>query len=438
MNKFKLQLKKIDFTKIKYFNTFFVAFLLALAVVITASIHARMSIDDELYITKESQSKLKRKFTESILSQEEALGKIYSDDYKYNIYIAGLNQSIGNFEKAEFYYKRAIYLAPMATYEHYLKLIALYLEYDKPQKAEEIESTVDDKSDQKLIKFKCNANILLGDYYYKHNEAKLANKKYTSANFYFNKLKRRVVRVREYIENGLLASNTKIADGFVKEQNYLEAYRYLKKAEKNAPDSILIKYKLALVLSHINPMKAIEYFDYIKVREPQNISFYLYYETLMRAAEISKIRGNMPEAKLYTYKASSAKSFYENNVVNPDVINFDFIHSKIQTSKKSDKFSLKFRVTNATSQNIYNLQMDTIFLMNGKPVAKFNQTLYDKDKMLHVGETSPVININYNAPQHYKKIEYPKVSFEIYLYKNPKYKYLFHKGDFSGSLVTEF
>jgi len=436
MNKPKF--KKPDFSRIKYLNTFMVAFFLALAVVVTASIHARMSIDDELYITKESQSKLKRKFTESILSQEEALGKIYSDDYKYNIYIAGLNQSIGNFEKAEFYYQRAIHLAPMATYEHYLKLIALYLEYEKPEKAEAIESSVDDKNDQKLIKFKCNANILMGDYYYRHLQPKLANKKYASANFYFDKLNRRVVKIREYIENGLLASNVKIADGYVNDKDFLEAYRYLKKAEKISPESILIKYKLALVLSHINPMKAVEYFDYIKGREPQKISFYLYYETLMRAAEICTIRKNMPEAKLYTYKASSVKNFYENNIINSDVIDFDFIHSKVQTSKKNDKFSLKFRVTNRTSKSIYNLQMDVIFLMNGKPVAKFNQTLYDKDKMLHVGETSPVININYVAPQHYKKVEYPNVSYEIYLYKNPKYKSLMYKGDYSKSLVTEF
>ena len=85
-----IKFKKIDFLKIKYATTFFVAFSLATLVVTVSLINARLSIEDQLYLTKETKSDFYKKFTASILSQEEFLGKLYSDDYKFNIYIGGL------------------------------------------------------------------------------------------------------------------------------------------------------------------------------------------------------------------------------------------------------------------------------------------------------------------------------------------------------------
>ena len=350
-----INLKKFDIFKIKYFTTFFFFFCLAVVVVTGIIINARLSIEDQLYITKEHKSEFYKKFTASILSQQEFLEKMYSDDYKFNIYLAGLYQTIENFEKAEFYYKRAIQLAPDATYEHYLKLIILYLEYHKPKQAEEIEESIKNRNSQRLIRFKCSANLLLADYYYRHNEPLHANKKYNIAEYFFNKLKIRKVKIREYITNGILASNVKIADNYVEQNNYYEAYRYLKRAEKAAPGDLTVKYKIALVLSYIQPVKAIEYFEFIKAKEPQLVSFYLYYETLMRAADICRTRGDLPSSKLYTYKAGSIKNFYQNNIINNDNIEFDFLQSKIQTAKKNDKFILRFRVKNISSFNISNI-----------------------------------------------------------------------------------
>ncbi len=432
-----IKFKKFDIFKIKYLTTFFTAFLLAVFTVTGIIINARLSIEDKLYITKEHKSKFYKKFTASILSQEEFLGKMYSDDYKFNIYIGGLYQTIDNFEKAEFYYKRAIQLAPDATYEHYLKLIILYLENNKPEFAESVENSIRTRSNQRFIKFKCNTNILIADYYYKHNNPLLANKKYKIAEYYFNKLNVRKVKIREYINNGILASNVKIADNFVAKKNYREAYRYLRRAEKSAPGNLTVKYKIALVLSYINPQKAVEYFEIIKNKEPQLVSFYLYYETLMRTADICRSREDIPSSKLYTYKAGSIKNFYQNNIINSDNIEFDFLQSKIQTAKKNDKFILKFRIKNISSFNISNMKMDILIYRKKHLSASYTKTFFDKAP-LKQNEISPIITVIHTGSKHYKKIAYPDISFEIYVYKNEKYKTLIYKGDFGNSLVTEF
>ena len=432
-----IKFKKFDVFKIKYFSTFLTGFCLAAVVVTAIIINARLSIDDQLYITKEHKSEFYKKFTASILSQEEFLGNMYSDDYKFNIYLGGLYQTIENFEKAEFYYKRAIKLAPDATFEHYLKLMILYLENNKPELAEEVEASIENRNTQRLIRFKCSANILLADYYYKHNEPVLANKKYHSAEYFFDKLKVRKVKIREYITNGILASNVKIADNYVTQGHYYEAYRYLKRAEKAAPGNLTVKYKLALVLSYIQPMKSIEYFEVIKAKEPQLASFYLYYETLMRAADICRVRGDIPSSKLYTYKASSIKNFYQNNIINNDNVEFDFLQSKIQTSKKFDKFILRFRIKNISNYNISNMKLDILIYRKGHLSASYTKTLFDKTP-LRQNETSPIINVIHTGTKHYKKIAYPDISFEIYIYKNEKYKTLVYKGDFGSSLISEY
>ncbi len=432
-----IKLKKLDFFKIKYFTTFLTAFLLAAVVLAGIIINARLSVDDRLYITKEHKNEFYKKFTANLLSQEEFLKNVYSNNYKFNIYIAGLYQTIENFEKAEFYYKRAIQLAPDATFEHYLKLMILYLENEKPELAEQIESSIKNRNTQRLIAFKCTANILLADYYYKHDNPSIASKKYTIAEYYFNKLKVRKVKVRKYITNGILASNVKIADKYATQSNYYEAYRYLKRAEKAAPQNLTVKYKLALILSYIHPMKAIDYFEIIKAKEPQLASFYLYYETLMRAADICRARGDLPSSKLYTYKAGSVKNFYQNNIINNDNIEFDFLQSKIQTSPKADKFILKFRIKNISSFNISNMKLDILIYRKGKLSAAYTKTLFDKAP-LHVKDTSQIINVVHTGSKHYKKIAYPDISFEIYIYKNEKYKTLVYKGNFGDSLITEF
>lgn len=415
-----------------------VSFLIALIIVVCATIYARYSIDDNLYLTKESKSKIKRKFTEQILSKEELLSKLYANSYRYNIYMGDLNKSVNHFERAEVFYKQAIKLAPFATFEHYLKLIDLYLKMGLPKKAEEVLYSITNSSDQYQIKFKCDAHILIADYYYNHNLPEQAFDNFEYARFYFDKLIKRIVKVREYIENGILSSLVKIADNYVDKQDYLSAYKKLREAEKNAPTNMVVKYKLALVLSHIDPIQAIKYFDHVKIYKPQMISFYLYYEALMRAAEICTTKGELPEAKLYTYKASSIKNFYTNNVVNSDVIDFNFIQAKIKTQPKSDKFILKFRMKNITTYNLSNVKTDIIFYKSGKPWAKFNQNLFGEKSILKPGQTSPIISVNFDAPAHYKMDTYENVSFEIFVYKNDKYKTLIHKGDFSTAHVTQF
>ena len=435
MNKPKKE--KQENIKLSYFKAFLVGALIAALAVLTMSIYVRISIEEDLYLTKEQQNKVERKFTESILSQEDILNKLYSDDYKFNIYMGNLHMSVGEFPEAETYYKNATYLAPDATYEHYLRLIVLYLRTDRPEKAEEIEQSVVDKNSQRLIKFKCRANLYLADYYYHKNNGKASNKKYKLASYYFDKLNIRKVKSREYIEKGLLASYVQIADEYVENKNYLEAYRYLKRAESIDFDNLTVKYKLALVLSYINPMMSIEYYDLIKKHKPQMLSFYLYYEALMRAAEISNVRGDYPSGKLYAYKAGSIKNFYENNIVNPEVIRLDFLHSKIQTSKVFDKFTIKFRLSNITTHILDNVKVDIIFYRKDKPLAKFTKTILDKEKPLRPNETTPIITVNYDTPEHLKRNVYEEVYFEIYLYSNEKYKSLMYKGDFAQSLMTE-
>lgn len=421
-----------------FMNTFLVAFFIALTIVTGATISARYSIEDELYLTKEHKSKIKRKFTETILSKEDLLSKIYSNDYRFNIYMGDLNKSVYHYERAEFYYKRAIALAPDATFEHYLKLIDLYLKMNQPQKAEDIHNAIENNSNQYLIKFKCDAHILIADYYYKNNSPEKSLQNFEQANFYFDKLIKRVVKVRKYIDNGILSTLVKIADNYVSQKDYLSAYRYLREAEKNEPANLVVKYKLALVLSHIDPIQAIKYFDHVKIYKPQLISFYLYYETLMRAAEICTTKGELPEAKLYTYKAGSVKNFYSNNIVNSDIIDFNFVQAKVKTQQKSDRFSLKFRIKNTTTYSLSNVRTDIIFYKSGKPWAKFNQTLFTSKDGLKPGQTSPIINVIFDAPAHYKKNVYEDISFEIYVYKNDKYKSLIYQGDFAEAHVTEF
>jgi tetratricopeptide (TPR) repeat protein len=273
-----------------------------------------------------------------------------------------------------------------------------------------------------LIKFKTRAYIDLGDKYYSVSKFLSAGKAYEKANFYYEKFSKKDKKITESIYTRIVNAYIKAADIMVKNSMNSEAIRYLRKAEKYAPENFELRYKIALVLSDSDPEEAAKYLETLLTKIPQHIDYSLWGRTLIKAANIADLDGRPTKSKYYRYKIHSIDLFMNRKVVYKD--DFDVKLLSINTSKVLFTYPIKaeFQVVNNSSIDIINMSADFILNYKDEPVETITMKIADKDRHIYTngGVSAPVL-VKFKRNIFTQK-ELERYTIDVYLYKDEKYK----------------
>ena len=155
----------------------------------------------------------------------------------------------------------------------------------------------------------------MGDKYFSIGKPLSAAKSYEKARFYYDKFSKKDKTVEESIENRIINSYQQTADVMVKSGLNSDAYRFLKKAEEYDKENFITRYKIAIVLSDLDPEKSIKYLEELLKEKPQDIDYEIYGRALMNAANIADLDNRPTKAKHYRYKIHSIDMFLDRKVI---------------------------------------------------------------------------------------------------------------------------
>ena len=203
-----------------------------------------------------------------------------------------------------------------------------------------------------------------------------------------------------------------------------EAVRFLKKAEKYDSNNFTIRYKLAIVLSDLDPEKSVEYFEPLLDEIPQDIDYGVYNSALMKAANIADLDGRTTKAKYYRYKIHSVDLFVNRKVIYKNDIETNL--NSFSVRKVLFKYPLKaqYQFLNVSNSDIINLKGDFVLCENNKPIETVTMTIANKTKPLYSGTLQPnEVDIKFKKEIFTKK-DLNNYTIKIYLYKDKKFKTL--------------
>ena len=430
MIKEKIKKTKYNFKKtkaqicIEYLRTVLCSVLLAVVVTTFLSINARNEMIENLSTQKQEQSLLDKKIALEIIAQTDLLKDLKNKSYSVCLHAGELCEMAGDYVEAEYAYNLAIQKSKSTKYYEYYKLICVLTAQGKISEALDILDGIKDVTDKSLIKFKTRAYITIGDKYYSIGKPLSAAKSYEQAEFYYNKFSKKDKVIVESIENRIVNSYIQTADIMVQSGLNTEALRYLKKAEKILPESINIKYKLAIILSDLDPEKSIAYIEELLKIQPQYLDYSLYNKALMKSANIADLDGRPTKAKYYRYKIHSIDLFINRKVVYKNDI--DVALKSFSVKKVLFKYPLKATYTflNNSNIDIQKLKGDFVLCQNDKPLETITLTIAEKNNpMLSYTIEPNEVEVDFKRKIYTQK-ELASYTIKIYLYKDEKYKTL--------------
>lgn len=419
---YKKPLKRILF---EYFRTIMVSILAAFIFTIGLSIHARSEMIKNIYKDAEEQRHMDKKIAEQLIqSNQDLLTNIKNKKYSICLYIGSLYETIGDYSKAQLAYESAVEKAKPGDFRAYYKLICILASQEKFAEAEAILNNISDKSNVKLLKFKTRSYITIGDKYYSIGKFISAAKHYEKAEFYYNKFKKKDRVVDESIKNRIINSYIKAADEIVKMGYNSEAVRYLKKVQKYSPNNLKVQYKLGIILSDSDPEKAIEYFEPLLNKIPQEIDYGVYCTALMKAANIADLDGRATKAKYYRHKIHTIDLFIKRKVIYKNDI--DVILESFKIKKVFFTYPLKanFRFSNLSNNDIKYLMADFVLCQSGEPVETVTKTIANRNKPLNIGGYEANECTVKFRKSIFTRRELENYTIKIYAYKDEKFKTL--------------
>ncbi len=409
----------------EYFRTVLVSFLLACVVTTILSIHARNEMIKNLYENVEEQKKIDKQMAEQFIqSNSNLLTDIKDKKYSVCLHIGSLYETIGDYEKAQIAYESAMEKAKPNDYTAHYKLICILVNQEKFKEADELLSQIEDHSNKKLIKFKTRSNIVIGDKYYSIGKFLSAAKHYEQAEFYYNKFKKQDKVVAESIRNRIINSYMKGADEIVKMGYNTEAVRYLKKVQKYSPDNLKVQYKLGIILSDSDPERAIEYFEPLLSKIPQEIDYGVYCTALMKAANIADLEGRTTKAKYYRHKIHTIDLFIKRKVIYKNDI--DVILDTFKIRKILFTYPLKavIKFANLSNTDIIHMKADFVLTHADEPIETITMTIADRKHPLSIGGyMSDGFTVKFKTKALTSK-ELENYTIKIYAYKDDKFKTL--------------
>lgn len=409
---------------IEYIRTFFCSILVALVITISLAMHARNEMIKDIYNSKYERNLLSKNVAIELIAQNNYIDDIKNKPYSVCMHVGEIYEAAGKYAEAQNAYENAIKKMRFKSYNPYYCLIRVLIEQEKYNDANAVLDNLDDISNLKFIKFKTRAYLTIGDKYYSNGKFLSAVKNYEKANFYYSKLSKKDKVVLNSIENRIIQSYLNAADIMVKSGLNSEAVRFLGKARHFNPDSFIIKYKLAIVLSESDPEKSIDFFEDLLDEIPQEIDYGVFNSALMRAANIADLDGRPAKAKYYRYKIHSNDLFINRKVVYKNDI--EVILKSINIKKKLFKYPINavYQFSNISNVEIINLTGDFVLCLNDKPVETITRKISSKSNPLSIFEESPhEVNVNF-ARKVLTKKELENYTIKIYLYKDEKYKTL--------------
>ena len=282
---------------LEYLRTIFLSILFSIILTSFLAMQAKNEMVKNIYLEAKEQQTFDRDTALRLITQSDFLNNLNTKKYSVCMHIAELYEAAGDYKGAKTVYEHAIYKAKSGNYKPYYKLLCVLLELEDFNSAQALLSNIKDFNDKNLIKFKTRSYLTMGDKYYSIGKFLSAAKNYEKAEIYYNKFSKKDKKIEESIRNRITNSYIHVADIMVKSGLNSDAIRFLKKAEEYDSKNFAIKYKLAIVLSDLDPEKAIVYLDELLDEIPQSIDYSIYGTTLMKAANIADLDNRPTQAK---------------------------------------------------------------------------------------------------------------------------------------------
>lgn len=428
MIKEKKKSSKYNFTKsksqiiIEYLRTIGFSVLFACVFTTCLAMHARNEMIKDISNTPETKQSMDRKLAQQIIQSADLIKDLPSRTSSVCMHIGELYETVDDYANAQLAYEFAVKKAAADTYTPSYKLICILSAQNKLDEAEKILKSTKDKTTKKLIKFKTRSYIVIGDKYYSNGKFLSAAKNYEKAYFYYNRFSKNDSVVNESIKFRIVNSYVEVADIMVKSGLNTDAVRFLKKAEKYAPNDYKIRYKLAIVLSDLDPEESVKYLKPLLQERPQDIDYSVYANAYLKAANIADLDGRPTQAKNYRYKVHSTDLFINKKVVYKNDIETTML--KFTTKKKLFTYSLSavYSFLNVSNNDIPFLTADFVLSSNGKALESITIPVATKDSLLYPYADQPnVLDVKFKKNIFTRK-ELENYTVEIYLYKDKKYK----------------
>ena len=423
-NKKKSKKKSKTLIIMEYVRTIAISFGFALVFTILLSFHARSEMIKNLYVNADEQQKMDEKVAKQIVMQSDLTKDLRTKKYTICLQVGNLYATANEYMNAEFAYRLAIEKAKTGVYTPYLRLIEVLVEQEKFDEARDVIKSVKDIQNKQLIKFKTRAYIVLGDKYYSIGKFLSAAKSYEQAKFYYDKFSKKDSAIDKSIIVRITNAYIETANVMVKSGYNSDAVRFLKKAEKYSPNDFEIKYKLAIIYSDLDPIKAVKYFEPLLEKRPQYIDYGVYGKALMKAANIADLEGKPALAKYYRYKIHSIDIFVGQKVVYKNDIETSLISFIVRKMWFKYKLRACYRFKNVSNNDIRNLSADFVLRQNDKILETIKKTfVYPKSPLYSNGGESMDVEVVFGKNIFTKK-ELEQYVIDIYIYKDERYKTL--------------
>ncbi len=364
----------------------------------------------------------------TVISQNEDLEATYPNDYRIDIHLGYLYSVVKEFDKSEYYYKKAVEKAPANIYKPFYSLASFYIERERYKEALNIMENLPQKSNESLIKYQARLYCKLGDAYYNKSLYYKSLKEYEMAAYYWQKLYTPGIKYMNQINDKILRSAVLLADICVNSNRVDDAIQFLRRAERVKPNDFSVRYKLALTLADTHPEESCKYFKKLFKQDPTRINYKAYYNILMRLSDMCASQGDTAKAKLYDFRAKELlENVYENLIYLQDV---DFRITNAALVKKGDKYKiiLKFKLQNISNYIIQNLNIDVVYKLNNQVIEKYSRSLIDSSNHLLPGDYIGESTIIPDTYRKYKQTDLPNLSVQIYLYKVKNRKLTVYNG----------
>ncbi len=425
MNKEVSNIINAFFKSVKaYTRTILIAFMTAVVFTSLLTLHARNEMIKNFYSNENERKKIDEIIAKQLVAQSDMIQTLANKKYSVCLQVGNLYETAHDYHNAEYAYKLAVSKAKRGMFEPYYKLASVLIAQGKYEEAETLIDSVPDENNKGLINFKTKAYKNMGDKYYSDGKFLSAAKNYEKAKFYYERFSKRDKSVVESLRTRLVKSYIDAADIIVKNGYNTDAVRFLKKAETYDPDNHIIKYKLAIIYSDLDPVLAVEYFEHLLSKMPQSIDYETYNRTLMKAASIADLEGQPARAKYYRYKIHSVDLFVNNKVIykkdiEPLMVSFTINHFMFRYNLKT-----KFRFKNISNTDIHKLSADFVLKQGNNIKETISTNCLEKGKPLYSnGYETKDIEIRFHKKALTRK-ELESYTLDIYLYKDDKYKTL--------------
>lgn len=378
--------------------------------------------------SKYNEKVLNEYIRNTVIEQNINLEMNYPDDYRIDMHLGYLYNVIKEFDKAEYYYKKAVAKAPDNIYRPLYELASFYIERLRFDEAQEIIDVFPQKSSSVLIKYQSYLYRKMGDSYYKNHQYYYALKKYEKSKYYWIKLSSIPLKYLSSLNKRISESAVNLADIAFNTNRLEEAIAFLKIAEKATPNDFIVRYKLALITSNTDMELSYKYFSTLFKEYPTKIDYTAYYDLLMKLSQYYEYEGDYTKSKLYSFRAKTLLDYVYMYIVTNKDVNCQIIDKSLYKVGNKYKILLKLRIDNISKMPINNLTIEVVYKLNNEEIETYKKQIIDSSNSLLPNDHISDIRIIPKVFNKYRESEIPNISVEIYLYKVSSKKWCVYNG----------